>query len=81
MRPPFIRIRGDDENKINHLCCSSRDCASDDRGKPHERANEAKNRTGAALLGKGKEADVKSGAEFNMIFNRNLVLPEYKGAN
>jgi len=23
----------------------------------------------------------KSGTEFNMIFNRNLLLPEYKGAN
>ena len=34
---------------------------------------------GAALLGKGKEADVKSGTEYNMIINRNLLLPEYKG--
>jgi len=34
---------------------------------------------GAALLGKGKEAEVKSGTEFNMILNRSLLLPEYKG--
>src|SRR5215510_12434771 len=34
---------------------------------------------GAALLGKGKEADVKAGTEFNMITNRSLLLPEYKG--
>lgn len=33
---------------------------------------------GAALLGKGKEAEVKPGTEFNMITNRNLLLPEYK---
>jgi hypothetical protein len=35
---------------------------------------------GAALLGKGKEAEVKPGTEFNMILNRSLILPEYKGA-
>ena len=34
-----------------------------------------------ALIGKGKEADVKSGTEFNIILNRPLVLPEYKAAN
>lgn len=34
---------------------------------------------GAALLGKGKEADVKPGTEFNMILNRSLLLPEYRG--
>jgi hypothetical protein len=34
---------------------------------------------GAALLGKGKEAEVKSGTEFNMILNRSLLLPEYRG--
>ena len=34
---------------------------------------------GAALIGKGKEADVKAGTEFNMILNRSVLLPEYKG--
>ena len=34
---------------------------------------------GAALLGKGKEAEVKPGTEFNMILNRSLLLPEYRG--
>ena len=34
---------------------------------------------GAALLGKGKEAEVKTGTEFNMILNRSLLLPEYRG--
>lgn len=34
-----------------------------------------------ALLSKGKEADVKSGTEFNMILNRSLLLPEYKSGN
>jgi len=33
---------------------------------------------GAALFSKGKEAEVKSGTEFNMILNRSLLLPEYK---
>ena len=32
-----------------------------------------------ALIGKGKEAEVKSGTEYNMILNRSLLLPEYKG--
>ena len=36
---------------------------------------------GAALLKKGKEAEVKSGTEFSMILNRSLVLPEYKGGD
>ena len=36
---------------------------------------------GAALLGKGKEAEVKPGKEFNMILNRSLLLPEYKGVD
>ena len=36
---------------------------------------------GAALIGKGKEADVKAGTEFNMILNRSLLLPEYKGGD
>ena len=35
---------------------------------------------GAALLGKGKEAEVKPGTEFNMILNHSLLLPEYKGS-
>ena len=34
-----------------------------------------------ALLSKGKEAEVKSGTEFNMILNRSLLLPEYRGGN
>lgn len=34
-----------------------------------------------ALLHKGKEAEVKSGTEFNMILHRSLLLPEYRGAN
>jgi hypothetical protein len=34
---------------------------------------------GAALLGKGKEAEVNPGTEFNMILNRSLLLPEYRG--
>jgi len=34
---------------------------------------------GAALIGKGKEADVKAGTEFNIILNRSVLLPEYKG--
>lgn len=34
---------------------------------------------GTALLRKGKEAEVKPGTEYNMILNRSLVLPEYKG--
>jgi hypothetical protein len=34
---------------------------------------------GAALFSKGKEAEVKPGTEFNMILNRSLLLPEYKG--
>jgi len=34
---------------------------------------------GAALFSKGKEAEVKPGTEFNMILNRSLRLPEYKG--
>ena len=34
-----------------------------------------------ALLSKGKEAEVKPGTEFNMILNRALLLPEYKGGN
>jgi hypothetical protein len=36
---------------------------------------------GAALLKKGKEAEVKPGTEFNMILNRSLLLPEYKGGD
>jgi hypothetical protein len=36
---------------------------------------------GAALLGKGKEAEVEPGKEFNMILNRSLSLPEYKGGD
>jgi hypothetical protein len=34
-----------------------------------------------ALLSKGKEAEVKPGTEFNMIVNRALLMPEYKGGN
>ena len=34
-----------------------------------------------ALLKKGKEAEVKPGTEFNIILNKQLVLPEYKPAN
>lgn len=34
---------------------------------------------GAALLSKGKEAEVKPGTEFNMILNRSLLMPEYRG--
>jgi hypothetical protein len=34
-----------------------------------------------ALFSKGKEAEVKAGTEYNMILNRSLVLPEYKGGN
>lgn len=34
-----------------------------------------------ALLSKGKEAEVKSGTEFQMILNWTLLLPEYKGGN
>ena len=34
---------------------------------------------GAALFKKGKEAEVKPGTEFNMILNRSLLLPEYRG--
>jgi hypothetical protein len=34
-----------------------------------------------ALLSKGKEAEVKAGTEFNMILNRSLLLPEYRGGN
>ena len=34
---------------------------------------------GAALLKKGKEAEVKPGTEYNMILNRSLLLPEYRG--
>ena len=36
---------------------------------------------GAALLKKGKEAEVKPGTEFSMILNRSLLLPEYKGGD
>ena len=36
---------------------------------------------GAALLKKGKEAEVKPGTEFNMILNRSLLLPEYQGGD
>jgi hypothetical protein len=36
---------------------------------------------GTALIRKGKEAEVKPGTEFNMILNRSLLLPEYKGGN
>jgi hypothetical protein len=36
---------------------------------------------GGALLGKGKEADVKAGTEFNIILNRALLLSEYKGGD
>jgi hypothetical protein len=32
-----------------------------------------------ALFSKGKEAEVKPGTEFNMILNRAILLPEYKG--
>jgi len=42
----------DDENKINHLCCSSRDCASDDRGS-HMSA-QTKRKTGLELRCSGK---------------------------
>ena len=34
-----------------------------------------------ALLRKGKEAEVKSGTEFNIILNQRLALPEYKAGN
>ncbi len=34
-----------------------------------------------ALLSKGKEAEVKPGTEFNMILNRNMLLPEYRGGS
>ena len=34
-----------------------------------------------ALLSKGKEAEVKSGDEFNMILNRSVLLPEYRGGD
>jgi len=34
-----------------------------------------------ALLSKGKEAEVKPGTQFNIILNRALLLPEYKGGN
>ncbi len=34
-----------------------------------------------ALLSKGKEAEVKSGDEFNMILNRSILLPEYRGGD
>ena len=34
---------------------------------------------GAALLKKGKEAEVKPGTEYNRILNRSLLLPEYRG--
>ena len=36
---------------------------------------------GAALLKKGKEAEVKPGTEFNMILNRSLLLPAYQGGD
>lgn len=36
---------------------------------------------GAGLLRKGKEAEVKPGTEFNIILNRSLALPEYKGGD
>jgi hypothetical protein len=36
---------------------------------------------GAALFSKGKEAEVKSGTEYNMILNRSLLMPEYRGGN
>ena len=32
-----------------------------------------------ALFAKGKEAEVEPGTEYNMILNRSLLLPEYKG--
>jgi len=34
-----------------------------------------------ALLSKGKEAEVKSGTEFNIILNRSMLLPVYRGGN
>jgi hypothetical protein len=34
-----------------------------------------------ALLSKGKEAEVKTGTEFNIILNQHLTLPEYKAGN
>ena len=34
-----------------------------------------------ALLSKGKEAEVKSGDEFNMVLNRSLLLPAYRGGS
>jgi hypothetical protein len=36
---------------------------------------------GAALFSKGKEAEVEPGTEFNIILNKALLLPEYKGGN
>ncbi|HEY6805608.1 MAG TPA: hypothetical protein VI306_18665 [Pyrinomonadaceae bacterium] len=34
-----------------------------------------------ALFSKGKEAEVKPGTEFNIILNRAVLLPEYKGGD
>jgi hypothetical protein len=34
-----------------------------------------------ALFSKGKEAEVKPGTEFNVILNRSVLLPEYRGGN
>lgn len=36
---------------------------------------------GAALFAKGKEAEVKPGTEFNIILNKAMLLPEYRGGN
>src|SRR6185437_1414159 len=36
---------------------------------------------GAALVKKGKEADVKSGTEFNVILNHSVLLPEFRGGD
>jgi hypothetical protein len=36
---------------------------------------------GAALFSKGKEAEVEPGTEFNIILNKAMLLPEYKGGN
>ena len=36
---------------------------------------------GAALIKKGKEAEVKPGTEFNMILNRSVLLPEFRGGD
>jgi len=34
-----------------------------------------------ALFSKGKEAEVKPGTEFNVILNKSVLLPEYRGGN